>query len=326
MSLATRCPACGTVFRVVQDQLRVSEGWVRCGRCEDVFNALEGLFDLEHDAPPTWGGGESAPGLLRPPPPPPAPSEPAVSAVSAVSAPAPFVVSQRMPVVETPAEHADTEHASTQLMDTEPTRRDSVAPSSQHDQFDVPLPPAAMTEVPALDAAEVGFLHRAERSARWQHPRRRAVLVAVASLLALLLATQVARERRDELVARWPASLPLLGALCEATGCRIGAPRRIEQLTVEASGLTRLDAPVNHLYRLSLTLRNHADVGLALPQVELTLTDGQGQVSARRVLRARELGARTQVIAAGGELALQALLDGGADARFSGYSIEIYYP
>ena len=47
MSLATRCTACGTVFRVVQDQLKVSEGWVRCGRCDEVFNALEGLFDLE---------------------------------------------------------------------------------------------------------------------------------------------------------------------------------------------------------------------------------------------------------------------------------------
>ena len=43
MSLATRCTACGTVFRVVQDQLKVSEGWVRCGRCNEVFNALEGL-------------------------------------------------------------------------------------------------------------------------------------------------------------------------------------------------------------------------------------------------------------------------------------------
>ncbi|MEY2875753.1 MAG: hypothetical protein RLZZ373_3124 [Pseudomonadota bacterium] len=46
MSLATSCPACGTVFRVVQDQLKVSEGWVRCGHCQEVFNALEGLFDL----------------------------------------------------------------------------------------------------------------------------------------------------------------------------------------------------------------------------------------------------------------------------------------
>lgn len=49
MSLATTCPNCGTCFRVVQDQLRVSEGWVRCGHCQQVFNALESLFDL--DAP-----------------------------------------------------------------------------------------------------------------------------------------------------------------------------------------------------------------------------------------------------------------------------------
>ncbi len=46
MSLATRCTSCGTVFRVVQDQLKVSEGWVRCGRCQQVFNELEALFDL----------------------------------------------------------------------------------------------------------------------------------------------------------------------------------------------------------------------------------------------------------------------------------------
>src|SRR5437868_12281203 len=51
MSMATRCIACGTIFRVVQDQLKVSEGWVRCGRCNGVFNALEGLFDLGRDAP-----------------------------------------------------------------------------------------------------------------------------------------------------------------------------------------------------------------------------------------------------------------------------------
>ena len=49
MSLATRCPACGTIFRVVQDQLKVSEGWVRCGQCHEVFHGIEQLFDLESD-------------------------------------------------------------------------------------------------------------------------------------------------------------------------------------------------------------------------------------------------------------------------------------
>ncbi|MDP3223209.1 MAG: zinc-ribbon domain-containing protein, partial [Rubrivivax sp.] len=55
--LATRCSACGTVFRVVPDQLRVSEGWVRCGRCSQVFNALESLVDLETGMPRRTGGG-----------------------------------------------------------------------------------------------------------------------------------------------------------------------------------------------------------------------------------------------------------------------------
>lgn len=51
MSLATRCPACGTVFRVVQDQLKVSGGWVRCGQCHQVFNGLQTLFELPPEPP-----------------------------------------------------------------------------------------------------------------------------------------------------------------------------------------------------------------------------------------------------------------------------------
>jgi predicted Zn finger-like uncharacterized protein len=47
--LATRCSACGTVFRVVPDQLRVSEGWVRCGRCSQVFNGFQVLERFPDD-------------------------------------------------------------------------------------------------------------------------------------------------------------------------------------------------------------------------------------------------------------------------------------
>src|SRR5512137_1134109 len=69
MTLATRCPSCGTVFRVVQDQLRVSEGWVRCGRCNGVFNAAEVLFDIDSGTPMQVDLG------LPAPPPVPAPAE-----------------------------------------------------------------------------------------------------------------------------------------------------------------------------------------------------------------------------------------------------------
>ena len=79
MSLATRCTACDTVFRVVQDQLKVSEGWVRCGRCQTVFSALEGLFDLtpEPAAPAAAVVSDEPAALPETVPEPPAPSRPA---------------------------------------------------------------------------------------------------------------------------------------------------------------------------------------------------------------------------------------------------------
>ena len=56
------------MFRVVPDQLKISDGWVRCGHCADVFDAT---LHLE-----TWVPPATAPDLARPripaPPPPPA--------------------------------------------------------------------------------------------------------------------------------------------------------------------------------------------------------------------------------------------------------------
>jgi predicted Zn finger-like uncharacterized protein len=43
MMLATRCPYCQTTFRVVQDQLKICNGIVRCGSCRQVFNGIEQL-------------------------------------------------------------------------------------------------------------------------------------------------------------------------------------------------------------------------------------------------------------------------------------------
>lgn len=40
MTLIAICPACNTHFSVVPDQLKISEGWVRCGKCHEVFDAI----------------------------------------------------------------------------------------------------------------------------------------------------------------------------------------------------------------------------------------------------------------------------------------------
>lgn len=46
----TSCPECGTVFRITTQELRVAEGYARCGHCSATFNAVAMLTD---DVPPT---------------------------------------------------------------------------------------------------------------------------------------------------------------------------------------------------------------------------------------------------------------------------------
>lgn len=45
MSLVTRCPACGTAFRVQPAQLSAQSGTVRCGKCGDLFNGIAALVE-----------------------------------------------------------------------------------------------------------------------------------------------------------------------------------------------------------------------------------------------------------------------------------------
>jgi len=62
MSMMTRCPACGTAFRVSEQQLGAREGQVRCGRCDNLFDAIATLSSepatrapREKPSPPTSG-------------------------------------------------------------------------------------------------------------------------------------------------------------------------------------------------------------------------------------------------------------------------------
>lgn len=45
MSLVTRCPICGTAFRVQSSQLAAHGGAVRCGKCGGVFNGVAALVE-----------------------------------------------------------------------------------------------------------------------------------------------------------------------------------------------------------------------------------------------------------------------------------------
>ena len=49
--MITKCPACGTLFRVTPEQLQVHQGQVRCGRCMTVFDGLVALTALPEPVP-----------------------------------------------------------------------------------------------------------------------------------------------------------------------------------------------------------------------------------------------------------------------------------
>ncbi len=137
------------------------------------------------------------------------------------------------------------------------------------------------------------------------------------------LALQVALAYRDLIAARWSDTRPALEQVCSWAGCTVEPPRMIDALVVESSGLVRVDQTT--MYRLSLVLRNRVGIELALPAIDLSLTDAQGRVLARRVLSGADLGVAQRSLAGGGELAMKAVLSIG-EKPVSGYTIEIFYP
>jgi hypothetical protein len=181
--------------------------------------------------------------------------------------------------------------------------------------------PASLDD--AVDSRLLTFVQQAEKAERWRRPWVRAVMAASALALALLLVAQIIVARRDAVVAQWPQWRALVQTLCAPFDCRIEPMRRIEQISVDSSGLTRIDdGPV---YRLALVLRNRADTPLLAPAIDLSLTDAAGVLVSRRMLSAAELGAARTTIAPQQELPLQALLM-SADRPLTGYTIEIFYP
>jgi predicted Zn finger-like uncharacterized protein len=61
----TVCPKCALTLVVTAGDLRVAQGYVRCGRCSNVFNAISALSD-ERQAQPE--GGHAEPSEAAPPP------------------------------------------------------------------------------------------------------------------------------------------------------------------------------------------------------------------------------------------------------------------
>ncbi|MFM6985961.1 MAG: DUF3426 domain-containing protein [Hydrogenophaga sp.] len=298
MSYTTRCPACGTIFRVVTDQLKISDGWVRCGHCAEVFDAS--LYLAPWNPPPTLQEVAA-----------PDPVSVDVGGQGAAQAPAAEVPSPVVP--------PSTPEHDTAAVVVETSAADAVDPSWGADV------PGASGAEHAPDPGEPGFMRRARRQAFWRSWPVRAVMSVLVLLLLGLLVLQWAVQERHWLAARQPALLPLLEPLCAAMGYRIEAPRQIEAVVIESSTLARR---LGNFYAFDLVIKNTATTVVSMPALELSLTDHQDRPIARRVFLPPELPGAPSVIPPQAALPLHlrlsiAEVDG---VPMSGYRALVFYP
>jgi predicted Zn finger-like uncharacterized protein len=315
MSLITRCPACRTMFKVVPDQLRISEGWVRCGQCEEIFDAQANLQSAASPVEPAAATsafeGELAAALSNEAAPVHAPQEPGglrtTPSAERIEPQLEAVGGDTLLLPEGSAYGMD--ETRPLVADEEPAPMAAAAPARTE-----PAPP------------ELSFMRQTRPPSRWHRPLVRATLLVLSLLLVLGLALQLLVQERDLLAARHPELRPLVDEVCLLAGCEVRPLRQIESVVIDSSAFSKIKGD---LYRLSLTLKNNAPVDLAMPAVELALTDTLDHALIRRVLQPEDLGVQEGVIRAGGETQTTLLLTvktNGNGERVAGYRLLAFYP
>ena len=222
----------------------------------------------------------------------------------------------------------------------EQARTQAPAPTpAKRSTFGPPSPPSAadsqwaMSQLEADDpdsgfgaeSVEPTFVAQARRDAFWRKPAMRGLLILVAVGLGAVLGLQWARFERDQLAARYPGLESALKTLCSATGCTLSAPRRIEAVAIDSSTLTR---KLGQFYSFDLVVKNSEPMAVAMPALELSLTDSRDKEIARRVFLPQELPGTPTVVPAKGRLSvsMQLSLSESDLVNMAGYRALVFYP
>jgi hypothetical protein len=168
------------------------------------------------------------------------------------------------------------------------------------------------------------FVRHADKARRWKRSGARLALAFTAVLMLALLGAQAAHHFRDVLAARFPQTKPALVSACAWLQCRVGLPRRIEDLAVENTALTHT-IPGSDAFKLSVSLRNRGSMTVALPSVDLSLTDAAGQLVARRALAPSDFLVTSPGLNPSADTTLSLMLT-ATDKRVTGYTVEVFYP
>lgn len=334
MSLITRCPACGTAFKVVADQLKISDGWVRCGHCQHVFDGhayLQSLAQMAQPLPPS-------PPFWQPEPKPEPELDPLVEAwpvapdnpeTASDDAAMPADIAalhdeepERVPFATLPEEVYFSELHEPELTVAEPEPEpDTLPPASEWHRW----PSGDFEQAPMAHHDQLDFVRRAQRKAVWRKPVVRVILWGLLLLLLLGVLLQLAWQRHTWLMEQVPSSKPMLVNLCQRLGCELAPQQDIDNISMDSSALLRRGG--DH-YVFEMVIKNAAKTPLATPALELTLTGPNDQLLARKVFLPSEWPqARTTVAPQSDWTVRLELIYTGADvAAVQGYRAVLFYP
>lgn len=168
----------------------------------------------------------------------------------------------------------------------------------------------------------------AEEAAKPVRKPRRWPWVVGSTFLMLTLLAQALYFYRVEIAALLPGLKPALTSYCELLQCTIPLPKKADLMSIESSNL-EADPQQPNIIIVSVLLHNVATYVQAYPDLELSLTDLQDKIVARRVftppqyLKAGE--SEKSGLAANREMSIQLRLD-TFDLKPSGYKLFLFYP
>ena len=143
-----------------------------------------------------------------------------------------------------------------------------------------------------------------------------------------MLALQAVYFWRTTLAARLPVTQPWLAQACDALGCEVGLPQDDNAISVSSSDLLSDPAHPATIH-VNLLIANQAGYVEAYPHIELSLTDTQNAVVARRIFTPEEYlpssAKRAAGIAAGTEASVDLTLNIGK-LPAAGYRVLVFYP
>ena len=157
---------------------------------------------------------------------------------------------------------------------------------------------------------------------------------AVFGLLGLVL--QTVYLLKDPLATYHPPLKPLLLEACQLVGCQIRPLQKTDAVVIDYASVDAIstdqaqeilvDGAQPTRWALHIHLRNSDSVPVAMPWMELTLTDSQDTPVMRKVLNPVDWGA--PAVVSPGEIIEQQLLLSlkKEDAAFMGYRLLTFYP